>query len=154
MNERVLKKKILLAEDNSSHARLIVRCFDNTRVDITHQNDGEKVLRYLKSLLDHNALPDALLLDLKLPRVDGLEVLRRIKSNPDLQGFPVVILSSSDHPSDIAVAIENGADGYFVKPYDFDQMLENIEKISDAILDNRIPRGLLDDKLQQEQQQQ
>lgn len=152
MNATKEKKEILLAEDNSSHAKLITRCFDKSVMNITHQNDGEKVLNCLQELLDANSLPDVLLLDLKLPRVDGLEVLRRIKTNPNLLSFPVIILSSSDHPNDISVAIKHGADGYFVKPYDFEKMTANIQEISAAILEDRIPRGLLDEGFQQQQQ--
>jgi CheY-like chemotaxis protein len=91
---------------------------------IHHVVDGEKALDYLfqrGAYADHekNPRPNFVLLDLRLPRVDGLEVLRTIKTTPELLRIPVVILTSSDAESDIAKSYDYHANSYIVKPLDF-----------------------------------
>lgn len=117
---------ILLVEDNEAHAELVIRGMRDQRVanKLHHVLDGEKALDYLfsrgeYSKSEENPRPNLVLLDLRLPRVDGLEVLKIIKTTPSLLRIPVVILTSSDAESDIARSYDYHANSYVVKPLDF-----------------------------------
>ncbi|MDO9034677.1 MAG: response regulator [Methanoregula sp.] len=117
---------ILLVEDNDAHAELVIRGMRDQQVanKIHLVSDGEKALDYLfmrGAYADpkQNPRPNLVLLDLRLPRVDGLEVLRTIKTTPALLRIPVVILTSSDAESDIAKSFDYHANSYVVKPLDF-----------------------------------
>jgi two-component system response regulator len=117
---------ILLVEDNEDHAELVIRGMRDQQVanKIHHVLDGEKALDYLffrgaYANPKENPRPNLILLDLRLPRIDGLEVLKTIKSTPDLLRIPVVILTSSDAESDIAKSYDYHANSYVVKPLDF-----------------------------------
>jgi len=117
---------ILLVEDNEDHAELVRRSLAQNRVAnrIIWVDNGEKALHYLfrqgkyKDPVE-SPRPSLVLLDLRLPRVDGLEVLSRIKQDTKLQQIPVVILTSSAAETDIAKAYEFHANSYVVKPVDF-----------------------------------
>jgi CheY-like chemotaxis protein len=117
---------ILLVEDNEAHAELVIRSMRDQQVGNTihHVLDGEKALDYLflrDAYADpvKNPRPNLVLLDLRLPRIDGLEVLRIVKTTPDLLRIPVVILTSSDAETDIAKSYDYHANSYVVKPLDF-----------------------------------
>ncbi|MDP2797816.1 MAG: response regulator [Methanoregula sp.] len=117
---------ILLAEDNEAHAELVIRSMRDQQVAnrIHHVPDGEQALDYLFSRGAYtdpvqHPRPNLILLDLRLPRVDGLEVLKTIKTTPDLLRIPVVILTSSDAETDIAKSYDYHANSYIVKPLDF-----------------------------------
>lgn len=117
---------ILLVEDNEDHAELIKRSLSQNRVAnrIIWVNDGEKALDYLYRKGDYtdpkkNPSPSMILLDLRLPKIDGLDVLRRIKADVALQRIPVVILTSSAAETDVARSYEAHANSYVVKPVDF-----------------------------------
>ncbi len=117
---------ILLVEDNDAHAELVIRGMRDQQVAnrIHHVSDGEQALDYLfqrGAFADtaKNPRPNFILLDLRLPRIDGLEVLRTIKTTPSLLRIPVVILTSSDAESDIAQSYDYHANSYVVKPLDF-----------------------------------
>jgi two-component system response regulator len=117
---------ILLVEDNDAHAELVIRGMRDQQVanTIHHVSDGEKALDYLfgrGAYTDtvQNPRPNLVLLDLRLPRVDGLEVLRIVKSTPHLLRIPIVVLTSSDAENDIAKSFEYHANSYVVKPLDF-----------------------------------
>lgn len=117
---------ILLVEDNDAHAELVIRGMRDQQVanKIHHVTDGEQALDYL-FMRGHytdpqkNPRPNLILLDLRLPRVDGLEVLKIIKTTPSLLRIPVVILTSSDAENDIAKSYDYHANSYVVKPLDF-----------------------------------
>jgi CheY-like chemotaxis protein len=117
---------ILLVEDNEAHAELVIRGMRDQQVAnrIHHVVDGEQALDYLfqrGAYADavRNPRPNFVLLDLRLPRIDGLDVLKTIKSTPELLRIPVVILTSSDAESDIAKSYDYHANSYIVKPLDF-----------------------------------
>jgi CheY-like chemotaxis protein len=117
---------ILLVEDNEDHAELVIRSMRDQQVAnvIHHVPDGEKALDYLFGRGTYadsasHPRPNLVLLDLRLPRVDGLEVLRTIKTTPELLRIPVVILTSSEAESDIVRSYDCHANSYLVKPLDF-----------------------------------
>ena len=117
---------LLLVEDNDAHAAMVKRSFEQHKVSnvIFHVDDGQKALDYIfhegeysdKQKYPH---PNCILLDLRLPKVDGLEVLRRIKSDENTRKTPVVILTTSSADKDIAQSYEYHANSYVVKPMDF-----------------------------------
>ena len=122
---------ILLVEDNPSHTELIRRSLQDHRVAnrIYHVPDGEAALNYLfqrEPFADPelNPRPHLILLDLRLPKVDGLEVLREIKSSEKLRPIPVVIVTTSEAERDMLQAYDNHANSYLVKPVDFDQFTQ------------------------------
>ncbi|MFA7289762.1 MAG: response regulator [Melioribacteraceae bacterium] len=114
---KIYAPTILLVEDNEDHAELVKRGLEKNRIanELIHVNDGEKAIDYL---LSHNA-PHLILLDLRLPKIDGLAVLKKIKTTPELMKIPVVILTSSDSPNDIESSYSNYVNSYLVKPIDF-----------------------------------
>lgn len=115
----------LLVEDNDDHATLVQRNLQRSTVANTVDRvaDGVVALRYLRREGEFSASvrPDVVLLDLKLPRLDGHEVLTAIKSDPALQDLPVVVLTTSATEADRARAYSNHANSYLVKPLDFKQ---------------------------------
>jgi two-component system, response regulator len=127
---------ILLVEDNVDHADLIVRNLNKHQKEkvIYHAGDGEKALDFLFHRGDYESperspRPDLILLDLRLPKIDGLEVLKTIKETGDLMQIPVVILTSSDAEIDIARAYDYRANSYVVKPFEsrkFSQLMEEL----------------------------
>jgi len=119
---------VLLVEDNPDDAtltRLALRMGMPANLEIA--SDGQEALDYL--LDDANDLPRLVLLDLKLPTVDGLEVLRRIREHDRTCLMPVVILTSSSAPNDVAASYRQGANSYVRKPVDFEQFAELIRQI-------------------------
>jgi CheY-like chemotaxis protein len=117
------KLEILLVEDDQAHAELIIRCLENHSIDnhIHHLSDGEAALDYLLPKQDGGGhhRPHVILLDLRLPRVDGLEVLRQIRSTDSLDGIPVIVLSTSRDEADVKKAYSHHVNSYLVKPLDF-----------------------------------
>ena len=119
--------KILLVEDNPDDVELTLRAFKkhNLANEIIVAKDGEEALNILLPQKKENAKrPDLILLDLKLPKVDGLEVLRQVKSNPETKPIPVVILTSSREEKDLMESYHLGVNSYIRKPVDFEQFTE------------------------------
>jgi len=119
---------ILLVEDDPAHAEIVQRNLKDFRVAnrIIHVEDGQAALDYLfrrgaYSAPQSSPRPEIVLLDLRLPKVDGLEVLRQIKADTDLKQIPTVILTTSNVESDMVQAYSNGAGSYLVKPVDFEK---------------------------------
>ena len=117
--------EVLLVEDDEDHAELVRRNLMSqpVRCRITHVNNGESALDYLHRRGDYaeaerSPRPDLILLDLRLPRVDGMTVLADIKSAPELQTIPVVVLTSSAAHPDVSQAYLRHANSYLVKPLD------------------------------------
>ena len=118
--------KLLLVEDNDAHAEMVKRSFEQHKVsnEIYHVDDGQKALDYIFREGEYTdeekyPRPHCILLDLRLPKVDGLEVLRRIKGDDSTRKTPVVILTTSSADKDIAQSYEYNANSYVVKPMDF-----------------------------------
>lgn len=118
-------------EDNPAHADLIRRQLTRTRPElkIVHLADGDAALHYLMNELPHNVAPKLILLDLRLPKVDGIEVLRQLKEHPVLRRLPVVVLSTSSARKDLVDAYRHGANSYLVKPLEFEPFREMIEAL-------------------------
>jgi len=117
---------IVLVEDNPDHAELVLRTMESFSVAnrVVHLEDGEVALDYLYGRGAYagsspHTLPHLVLLDLRLPKVSGLEVLRQIKEDRELRRLPVVVLTTSDADRDVALAYEHHANGYLTKPVDF-----------------------------------
>jgi len=130
--------RILLVEDEPAHAELVMRSFEDHEVPnrIYHVADGEQALNFLFRRGDYadrngSPRPDVILLDLRLPRIDGLEVLKEIKAADDVRHIPVVILTSSEAEMDIAKAYDYHVNSYLVKPIDFDKFTRMMETLSD-----------------------
>lgn len=125
-------KEVLLIEDNPSDIELTKRAFKKNHIlnKIVVMEDGQEALDYLFNTLNSpDQLPVVTLLDLKLPRIDGIEVLRRIRSDARTKHMPVVMLTSSKEEVDVAAAYDNGANSYIRKPVDFEQFVESIHTL-------------------------
>ena len=125
---------ILLVEDDEAHAEIVRRNFENCRIANTVMRvaDGQAALDYLYhrngfSDSAKSPQPGIILLDLRLPKVDGLEVLKIIKADKDLLEIPVVILTTSKAEADMVKAYDSHANSYLVKPVDFKQFTQLME---------------------------
>jgi CheY-like chemotaxis protein len=128
--------EILLVEDNLADAELTIHALRETRLvnKIHHVSDGEEALDFLfcRGPYSDRKFTDALrlvLLDLKLPKVDGLEVLREIKSDPRTRAIPVVILTSSREEKDMVNGYQLGTNSYIQKPVDFEHFRETTKQL-------------------------
>jgi CheY-like chemotaxis protein len=129
---------ILLVEDNRMDVELTLDAFREARLSNTIHvaSTGQAALDYLFGrgvYADRTAypLPSLILLDLKLPGIDGHEVLRQIKSTPELKRLPVIILTSSREEGDRALSYDNGANSYLVKPVSFEGFVDVVRQIED-----------------------
>jgi CheY-like chemotaxis protein len=127
---------ILLVEDNSSDVDLTKRALDKGRIanELIVARDGKQALDYLfgegeYAGRDVTELPAVMLLDLKLPKVPGLDVLRRVRGDARVRRLPVVILTSSKEEQDVAAGYDLGANSYMRKPVDFKQFSEAIQHL-------------------------
>jgi len=142
---------ILLVEDNEDHAEIVMRGFRAHQLaePIHHVTDGETALDYLLRRGEYadpekSPRPRLILLDLRLPKVDGLEVLKEIKQNEELRGIPVVILTSSQAGNDVRMACDYHANSYVVKPLEFKKFTELIRDLGYYWLDWNVNLGLQD----------
>jgi two-component system response regulator len=119
-------KVILLVDDNPSDEELTTRALKNggVPVSVLVARDGEEALRRLL-LGEPGLLPDLVLLDLKLPKVNGLSVLQKLRADPRTQTLPVVVLSSSTKPEDVNAAYRSGCNGYIFKGVDYRHFVES-----------------------------
>jgi two-component system, response regulator len=130
------KKVILLVEDNLSDVGLTKRAFEKNHIQnkLVVAEDGQEALDYLLGAgaytgRDTSVMPAVVLMDLKLPRVDGLEALRRIRSHELTKRLPVVILTSSREDQDVAMSYDLGANSYIRKSVDFHQFAEAVKAL-------------------------
>jgi CheY-like chemotaxis protein len=128
-------KRILLAEDNERDVELTLAALDehNLANEVVVARDGAEALDYLyargKFSGHANGLPVVVLLDLKMPKVDGLEVLRNMRGDPELKHVPVVMVTSSREEQDLVHSYELGVNAYVVKPVDFQKFVESVKQI-------------------------
>ncbi len=128
--------EILLVEDNPTDAELTIRALDQNHLSnrLVWVKDGAEALDLIfgpSADLDTpiNNVPKLILLDLKLPKVDGHEVLARLKSDPRTRAIPVVVLTSSREEADLFRAYETGTNSFIVKPVDFDSFIEAVRQL-------------------------
>lgn len=131
MNRQNKNQPILLVEDNPVDLDLTLRAFKSRNIEnpVVTARDGEEALEYFEKWEEGNPLPVVVLLDMKMPKVNGLEVLDVLKKHPRFKTIPVVILTTSSETSDIHAAYELGANSYIVKPVDFEKFLEVAKQI-------------------------
>ena len=127
---------ILLVEDDAAHAEIVRRNLKGGRIAnrLEHVTDGQAALDYLYrrngfSDPDKSPRPGIILLDLRMPKMDGLEVLKIIKSDPELLRIPVVILTTSSTETDMARAYDSHANSYLVKPVEFEHFVKLMETL-------------------------
>lgn len=128
--------EILLVEDNLNDAEMAIRAFKKNNLSnrIVHVKDGEEALDFLFGRgiyegRENKEKPKIILLDLKLPKVNGLEVLKIVKSDAKLKIIPVIALTSSKEEKDIIESYNLGVNSYLVKPVNFDKFNESIKEI-------------------------
>ena len=128
--------EILLVEDNPSDLELAMHALKkyNLANNIEIKRDGAEALDFIfcqgkYTERDIEEIPKIILLDLKLPKIDGLEVLNKIKSNPQTRNIPVVVMTSSNQKRDIVESYELGVNSYIVKPVDFEQFADAVRNI-------------------------
>ena len=122
-------KTILLVEDNADDEQLTLRAMRQSEVPniIRVARDGAEALDHL--FAPNAKLPDLILLDLKLPKVSGLEVLQKIRGESATRGLPVVVLTSSDEEKDIVESYNLGANSFIRKPVDFDEFIDAVRQL-------------------------
>jgi two-component system, response regulator len=126
--------EILLIEDNPYDAELTIKALEKTKLNtnLLHLKDGEEAMDYFSSgntQAQKQFSPRLILLDLKLPKVNGLELLKTIRTKDHSRRIPVIVLSSSTEKSDIIQSYQLGANSYIVKPIDFNIFVDTISKI-------------------------
>jgi len=129
-------KAVLLVEDNPSDVELTIRAFEKGHITnkVIVAEDGQEALDYLFGTGAHRGrdlsdMPTVMLLDLKLPKIDGLEVLRRVRASETIHRLPVVILTSSKEDNDVATSYDLGVNSYIRKPVDFLQFADAIKHL-------------------------
>lgn len=135
-------KTILLVEDNPDDVTLTQRALGKHKLAnrLVVARDGVEALEHLFDRERH--LPEVVLLDLKLPRIDGLEVLRRVRADARTRLVPVVVLTSSDEERDMVASYELGANSYVRKPVDFEQFVEAARQLGLYwLVLNKVPYG-------------
>lgn len=128
--------RILLVEDNDAHTKLILRAFKEDRLSnpVNCVRDGEEALDFLYQRGEFkdptkSPRPDMILLDLKLPKIDGLEVLKTVKEDGSLKAIPVVVLTSSTDERDVHQAYRHYVNSYISKPVDFDKFRQVVQEL-------------------------
>ncbi len=140
--------EILLVEDSAKDAEMTLRALrrNNLANKVHWVKDGEEALAYMFSSgayagRDRAAVPKLIMLDIKMPKVDGIEVLRQLKADAATRTIPVVIMTSSNEESDVVESYKLGVNSYIVKPVVFESFLETVAKIGLYwVLTNRVPQ--------------
>ena len=126
-----MARKILLVEDNADDAELTRLALDRHQLSsrVVHLTDGAQAIDYLFGGGSEASELSFIILDLKLPKVDGIQVLERIKGDPRTRSIPVVILSSSNQERDISRSFETGVNSYVVKPVQLDDYMDKVSAV-------------------------
>ena len=144
------EKIILLVEDNPDDVELTLRAFKKCNIanEVVVARDGVEALDYLFGTgayagRDLSVMPAVILLDLKLPRIDGLEVLRRLRADERTRFLPVVVLTSSNEDQDVVNSYQLGANSYIRKPVDFVQFIDAARQLGIywLLLNEALPKG-------------
>ncbi|MGM0366332.1 MAG: response regulator [Actinomycetota bacterium] len=144
------KKTILLIEDDADDARLTIRAFKKSSISldyVLYAYSGRQAMNYLNMRgesqgQERDFTPDLILLDLKLPEIDGFEILEKIRSKEETRLLPVVIFTSSDQPADITACYRLGANSYVQKPVNFDHFIDTVKKLCNYwLVINKNPGG-------------
>jgi CheY-like chemotaxis protein len=128
-------REVLLVEDDYRDAEMVMDTLKkyNLANTIVHARDGEEALDYLfhrgKHANQTHKIPAVILLDLKMPKVDGMEVLKQIRADPRLHSVPIVVMTSSREEKDIVTSYKLGVNGYVVKPVDFHDFVEAVKMV-------------------------
>lgn len=143
------RARVLLAEDDEDHRFFTVRAFQDaygTGVEVHAVPDGEEALRYLAEIArtDSPERPHLIVLDLRMPRVDGLQVLEQVKQDAALRDIPVVVLSSSDRPEDVDGSYARGANSYVTKPQQPGGLRDSMRELARYWLEVSTPPGSRD----------
>jgi len=127
---------ILLVEDNPDHAELTLKALKQNNIlnEVYVVNDGQEALDFMfhrGKYADGKKFPrpGLILLDIKLPKVDGLEVLKQLKADPQFKSIPIIMLTTSDRDEEIAESYAGGANSYVVKPMDFEDFMKKVRKL-------------------------
>ena len=145
-----MEKYILLVEDNSNDELLTLRAFKKNNImnEIVVTRDGQEALDFLFCEGEYEqrkqkSNPQVILLDINLPKIDGLEVLRRLRENEKTSLIPVVIMTTSDEQEDILSSYKLGANSYVRKPVDFDKFMDAVKQLGLYwLLLNELPEQL------------
>lgn len=131
MTETHCNQPILLVEDNPVDLDLTIRALKSQKLDntILTARDGEEALAFIEKWENGEPRPAVILLDLKMPKINGLEVLKVLKNHPQFKSIPVVVLTTSSESSDVREAYQLGANSYIVKPVDFEKFLDVAKQI-------------------------
>ena len=136
---------ILIAEDDMGHAALISKNLKRSGISnsILHFKDGQEVLDFLfcTGLPPHRKSGESylLLLDIRMPKVDGVEVLRRIKEDHELRKMPVIMITTTDDPREVEKCHIYGCSNYITKPIDYDKFVESIKKLGYFLMVVEVP---------------
>jgi CheY-like chemotaxis protein len=141
--------RILLVEDSPMDAELTLKALASSRLcdDVLHVHDGAEALDFLYrrgSFAQHPVnQPAVVLLDLKMPRIDGMEVLRQVKNDPVLKTIPIVVMTSSREEQDVVESYESGVNAYVVKPVNFESFMDAVQQVGAfwAVLNEPPPLG-------------
>jgi len=143
-----MRKYIILADDNKDHADLIKLSFNSLNIshDILHLNNGKEVLDFFDDLSNSNGeldLPELLVMDLRMPKVNGIEVAKQLKNSDKYSFIPIVILTSSENSSDISEAYNVNVNSYLIKPVEYSELSKLISNIYNYwLVNNNLPYNL------------
>ncbi len=136
MNSTFDEVEILLVEDNMNDAELIIRALRNVNLanNLMHVKDGAEALEFIFATGEYELrkaknIPKVIVLDIKMPKVDGIEVLRRLKTDRGTKSIPVVIMTSSKEEQDIVKSYELGVNSYVVKPVNFNDFAKAVSEL-------------------------
>lgn len=142
---------ILLAEDDDGHAELVLGSLREAGVKnpMRRFRDGQELMGFLEELLRGGGLPASrpfvLLLDIRMPRMDGLEVLRRVKEDPGMRTLPVIMLTTTDDPREVEECYRLGCNGYIVKPVGYEPFSETLHRLGLFLSVLRVARTPLEE---------
>jgi len=129
------KITIIIAEDDEGHAVLIKRNLNRSGIanPILHFRDGEEVINFFfganHPYLDDPEMNYLILLDIKMPKIDGIEVLEKLKGNENLKKIPVIMITTTDNPREIEICHKLGCNSYIVKPVDYEKFIEVVKRL-------------------------